>query len=84
MTAAQENQLKAMAPREECSRGGYAMEGASTMQITPPSIRDRIARRSLDINAQIEASKKLDELGSLLDKYPDLARILDLIDQVRP
>ncbi len=62
---------------------GSAGIGKPAMHIAEPSMRERLKAQLY--HAQKESSKenKLLELEYLLDKNPEVARILELLDQVR-
>lgn len=75
-----EQKLKAMLAEQQSQCG--ASIGGRAMMATP-SLRDRI--RDQRNRAEMEASRsaQLGELDHLLDKHPDFARILDLLEIVR-
>lgn len=57
--------------------------GCDTAQSARPSLRERV---SMDLHRSMREVRKrdrLEELSYLLDKNPDIARILDLIEEVR-
>lgn len=48
-----------------------------------PGLRDRVGRQFREARDNAEKANRLDELCFLLDKNPEVARILDLIEIVR-
>ncbi len=48
-----------------------------------PCLRDRIEQQANDAERQGAKARRLFELNELLAKHPDIARILDLLEEVR-
>ncbi len=59
------------------------MLGKSTGEPCRPSLRDRVASQLRRSNDEVARSMRLAELQHLLDKNPEVARILDLVEEVR-
>ena len=84
-----ERYLKDMAAKEaagaanQCATGTIGgLYGSNLTQSAQPSMRERINAQLY--RAQVESRKEnaLAELQYLLDKNPEVARILDLLEQV--
>jgi hypothetical protein len=76
---AYENQAKAGAPIEQT-------QGAMLNTYDQPcrtSLRDRIESQLNRARTESRKVERLDELAFLLSKNPDVARILDLLEDVR-
>ena len=85
MSAYQDQKLKEEAMKEETTRSyGEANQCAGKYDLpSRVSIRDRLERR-LEISKTEERKlRNLCELKDLLTKYPDIARILDLIESLQ-
>jgi hypothetical protein len=87
MTSEQEQKLKAMAEQQQYMSAGATLGGQiATPMVDEPSrasLRERVA---MDLGRARRESRKLDrlsELEYLLGKNPEIARILDLIEDVR-
>jgi hypothetical protein len=48
-----------------------------------PSLIDRVRVQMVEAEAQCGRASRLAELNYLLEKHPDVARILDLVESVR-
>lgn len=48
----------------------------------PPTLRERFEKRLVHTQQQMEKAEELRELLSLLDKYPDVLRILELVEKL--
>ena len=62
------------------------MAGGGVMGLQEPmrdSLRNRVERQMCDAARAGRKADRLAELGMLLDKNPEVARILDLIEEVR-
>ena len=94
MTNEQQEKLKALAEEEYNSRlaqgsaagqtfGHVNYEQQQVPQIAEPSLRERIRGKRIHAQSQSRRLEQLHELEYLLDKHPEFARILELIDAVR-
>jgi hypothetical protein len=90
MTAEQQIKLKQMAEQEAHSAsslsqgkvgGVYAILDVAQ---TPgrPRMRDRLDQRRADMERRSQQADKMRELVALLDKNPEVARILDLLEEL--
>jgi len=83
-----EQKLKAMAEQQEqqatnrCKQGSVRT-GLGGMTIAEPSLRERIASQRFRAETESRRASQLVELEYLLDKHPEVARILDLMESVR-
>lgn len=83
-----EMEAKAYASRCAAGLGGAKVceDCATTSCDAPPcrpGIRERVGSQLRESNRQLEKAGRLNELAFLLDKNPEVARILDLLDEVR-
>lgn len=91
MDAEQEQKLKAIAEQEYRMRQSGAVQGdclqAQSQPVNycnaQPSLRERIRADRFRAEESATRRDRLLELEYLLDKHPDVARILELLDQVR-
>ena len=85
MTKEQEYKLKQMAEREaQCGQstiGGYDQASA---EVASPSLRERIQNQLYRAQVESRRAEQLMELEHLFDKNPETARILELLEQVKP
>lgn len=65
--------------QEQTAKTG--MSGAAT--IGRPGLRDRVRDQLSRASQEASRASRLDELETLLDKHPDVARILDLVEDLR-
>jgi len=88
MSNEHESKLKAMAEAEaRCATKAQdtreSMHGLSQGQCASPSLRERIASQRYRAQAEARQSEALMELEFLMDKHPEVARILELLERVR-
>jgi predicted Zn-dependent peptidase len=80
-----EMEEKAYAAKTQGGLGGYA--NCETAQACDaeyrPGLRERVSSQLRDINRQEKKGLRLAELQHLLDKNPEVSRILDLLEEVR-
>ncbi len=78
------DKLKAAAQqaRGEIGRNARTM-GLVEDQAARPSLRQRVQAAQFHSESQARSALQLAELAELLDKHPDVARILDLVELVR-
>ena len=78
------NQEQEKLAAEAMHLSGQAQCGQMGTTPTPPGFRARIADRLRTARAEIQMANYLAELEYLLDKNPDVARILEIIDSWNP
>ena len=61
--------------------GALGLGGALTAKVKVPW-RQRIREQHLRAAREAGKAERLDELNKLLDAYPDVARILELVDEL--
>lgn len=89
MDAGKYSTIEAAAARMKLDQAAYqtqsGMLGSQTAmtQACRTPLRDRIYRQMEESNMQARKLERLSELAGLLEKNPDIARILDLIEDVR-
>ena len=89
MTIEQEHKLKSMAEQEARLNQGSTCASSvlgSTNEgccLASPSLRERIRNQSYHAKVESRRVEQLQELEFLLDKNPEVARILDLLESVR-
>jgi hypothetical protein len=84
MNEAEDQLLKqqaAVANEARCASGMAGM--AFGHQPADPGLRERIAAQRFHAERESVKANRLAELEYLLDKNPEVARILDLMEQVR-
>lgn len=76
-------QLKAQQEyqRQTATIGGGAL-GGGALQCGQPSLRERLSNRLYRAQEEARTADRLSELQYLLDKHPEVARILELLDQL--
>lgn len=86
---------KAAANAQEAGRGGYASYGDAGMPVghmgrdvqadlaRPPRLRERVNNSLHHSQQAADRLQKLGELEYLLAKNPDVARILELVEETR-
>lgn len=80
MTQEQDEQnQKLQAPKTGSTLGGYGLP----QEPCRDGLRDRIRVQLRTAQRDAGRGEKLQELEYLLDKYPDVARILELMEVVR-
>lgn len=62
---------------------GQCAGSNSADECRQPGLRERIYMQRRRAEGELSRAMALAELENLLDKYPDLARILDLVEQVK-
>ena len=73
-----------MNQQAQCNMAGGAPGGV--VGLSEPkrdNLRNRVERQMCDAARAGRKAERLAELGMLLDRYPGVARILDLIEEVR-
>lgn len=82
-------QEKAAYEANQCAQSG-AVGNGSTMCLDKdanmagrPSLRDQVERQKYEAVRASHKAERMKELAYLLDKHPDVARILDLLEDVR-
>lgn len=60
-----------------------AAEAGCAMSPGRPSLRERVAVELAAAKQEARRAARLEELDGLLGKHPDIARILDLVDEMR-
>lgn len=87
MTNEQESKLKQAAAQIHQDQCAQAINGsiglAGETKCAVPSLRERISKQRLYAQIESRRADALMELEYLLDKNPELARILDLLEQVK-
>ena len=87
MMKEQENRLKQMAEAEaKCGQsaiGGYDCATCATTKVAAPSLRERIHDQRYQAQVESRRAEQLMELEHLLDKNPETARIIELLEQVK-
>lgn len=85
MNYEQEQKLKAM--QADCAKGAATPYGMlNTLDQDSPcraSLRERVAMDLRRAERESYKALRLRELSDLLEKNPDMARILDLVEEVR-
>lgn len=72
--------------KKDCGQVGQAVNAATIESLNKeyrPSLHDRVQKQLAHSREEIKRCEKLAELNRLLTKNPEVARILDLIDEVR-
>lgn len=89
MNADQESKIRALAEEEKRAAEGCrnqtntaGMLGGAAM-MAEPSLRERIHSQRHHAQVQSRKVEQLAELEYLLDKHPDVARILELMEAAR-
>lgn len=78
------DRLKATMAQQQMGQNacGCGSIGAETKSARP-SLGERVRDQRYHAEAQVQRAMGLSELQHLLDKHPDVARILDLMELVR-
>lgn len=63
-----------------CANGSIGYDNA---KVAAPSLRERIAGQRQRAHIEATRAMRLEELEYLLDKHPEISRILDLLEVVR-
>ena len=73
-----------MGHQAQCNIAGAAIGGVMGLQEPKrDNLRNRVERQMCEAARAGRKADRLAELGALLDKNPEVARILDLIEEVR-
>lgn len=81
--AAQGQEIKrSIYAQEACDTQGMVGGALGSTKTAVSSLRDRLAERVDGSRRERRRAEKLEELVYLLDKNPEIARILDLFEEV--